>query len=144
MIGERLNELRKDKGMTQQELGELLSVSKYTISSYENDKTSPDDHNKVLLAKIFDVSLDYLCGLIDVPVSYQRGKNDMEIPKDFSQIQLEQIQEYIEFLKYNYTRIPNSRNEICLAGANEFPINFFVGYLVTTVQTVYNRYALRL
>ncbi len=48
MIGERLNELRKDKGMTQQELGELLSVSKYTISSYENDKTSPDDHNKVL------------------------------------------------------------------------------------------------
>ena len=109
MIGERLNELRKDKGMTQQELGELLSVSKYTISSYENDKTSPDDHNKVLLAKIFDISLDYLCGLVDVPVSYQRGKNDMEIPKDFGQIQLDHIQEYIEFLKYNYHK--NSKQQ---------------------------------
>lgn len=99
MIGERLNELRKDKGMTQQELAELLSVSKYTISSYENDKTSPDDYNKVLLAKIFDISLDYLCGLIDTPVSYQRGRKDI-IPKDFNQAQLERIQEYIEFLEY--------------------------------------------
>ncbi len=33
----------------------------------------------------------------------------MEIPKDFGQIQLDQIQEYIEFLKYNYHK--NSKQQ---------------------------------
>lgn len=38
MMGERLCELRKDAGMTQAELGELLSLSKFSISSYETGK----------------------------------------------------------------------------------------------------------
>ena len=53
MIGERISELRKEMGLTQKELADMLSVSKYTISSYETDRTSPDDHNKILLAQIF-------------------------------------------------------------------------------------------
>ena len=41
MIGERLSELRKDAGMSQQELADMLSLTKYTISSYEREKTMP-------------------------------------------------------------------------------------------------------
>lgn len=100
MIGERLSELRKERGITQQQLADRLSVSKYTISSYENEKTSPDDRNKVLLAEIFDVSLDYLLGLIDETVSYNRNHNCIQLPSDFNEVQIDQIQEYIEFLKF--------------------------------------------
>lgn len=102
MNGERLSELRRDRGMTQKELGEILSVSKYTISSYENGKTSPDDENKKLLAKTFGVSLDYLMGLIDEPFPYEREKrvNCILLPVGFTAVQLDRLYEYIEFLRY--------------------------------------------
>ncbi len=100
MKGERLSELRKDRGYTQQQLGDRLSVSKYTISSYENNKTSPDDHNLILMAELFDVSLDYLMGLIDMPVSYNRARNYLQLPLDLTKEQMEQVRKYIEFLQF--------------------------------------------
>lgn len=104
MNGERLSELRKDKGYTQQQLAELLSVSKYTISSYENEKTSPDDRSLIFIAKLFNISLDYLMGLIDTPVSYNREHNCLQLPSGFTDLQLDQIQEYIEFLEFRNKR----------------------------------------
>ena len=104
MNGERLSELRKDKGYTQQQLAELLSVSKYTISSYENEKTSPDVRSLIFIAKLFNISLDYLMGLIDTPVSYNREHNCLQLPSGFTDLQLDQIQEYIEFLEFRNKR----------------------------------------
>ncbi len=43
MIGERLQELRKDYGMSQEELAGILGVSHYTVSSYECNRSDPDD-----------------------------------------------------------------------------------------------------
>lgn len=80
MIGERLSELRKDAGMSQQELADMLSLTKYTISSYEREKTMPGDDIKVELAKIFNVSLDYLLGLIDEPIPYKRSDKYIRLP----------------------------------------------------------------
>ena len=56
LFGERLILLRKRRALTQQELADILFVSKYTISSYEHGKTTPDDCSKIMLAKFFDVS----------------------------------------------------------------------------------------
>lgn len=106
MNGERLSELRRDKGMSQKQLGDILSVSKYTISSYENGKTSPDDENKKLLAKIFGVSLDYLMGLVDDPFPYEREKvpNCISMPAGFTPVQVDRVQEYIDYLQYKSKR----------------------------------------
>ena len=46
MKGELLQELRRDKGLSQKELGALLSVSPFTISSYECGHSDPDDEAK--------------------------------------------------------------------------------------------------
>lgn len=62
-MGQRIKELRKEYEFTQEELGSKLGVSKPAISMYENDKMSAEDHIKLKLCKIFDVSLDYLMGL---------------------------------------------------------------------------------
>ena len=43
MNGERLADLRKDKNMSQKELAQKLGISVYTISSYEREKSTPDD-----------------------------------------------------------------------------------------------------
>lgn len=104
MIGERLAELRKDKHLTQEELAALLTVSKYTISAYETEKSTPDDEIKVKMARIFDVSLDYLLGLIDVPVSYDRGKMVICVPDELPTEVKERISSYVTFTKQEYRR----------------------------------------
>ena len=53
MIGHRLYLLRKAAGLSQAELGDMLSVSHHTICSYEKDKSDPSDATKVWLADIF-------------------------------------------------------------------------------------------
>ena len=70
MLGERLQELRKDHGLSQQDLADKLNVSIHTISSYERNRSVPDDTMKMEIAKLFDISLDYLLGLVDEPYSF--------------------------------------------------------------------------
>ena len=64
-FGERLKQLRKEKKLTQQELGEVIGVSKVSISTYENGVFYPEVKNFLALAEYFEVSLDYLVGWSD-------------------------------------------------------------------------------
>lgn len=65
MCGERLSELRKDRGLTQRAFAEQMHVSLNTVSAWERNLSEPDDETKLKLARLFDVSLDYLLGLSD-------------------------------------------------------------------------------
>lgn len=68
MIGERLKNLRKSMGFTQDELAERLSISRSSLSLYEIDKRDPDSDTFNKIADFFQVSLDYLNGRTDEPV----------------------------------------------------------------------------
>ena len=59
-FGERLYELRKKKNVSQEELAELLDVSRQSISKWENDKAYPEMTRLLFMSEYFDVSLDYL------------------------------------------------------------------------------------
>lgn len=100
MLGERLQELRKDRKMSQNEFAKYLGVSHYTVSSYECNRSDPDDNMKIIIAKLFDVSVDYLIGLIDEPLSYNRNQITLNIPRDFNQEDIDKLQDYIKFLKF--------------------------------------------
>ena len=102
IIGERLAELRKDAGLDQAELARLLSLSHHTISSYERNKSAPNDEIKVKMAEIFDVSLDYLLGLINEPLPYNRNENCVYLPKNTTREAKQDILHYIEYLKVKY------------------------------------------
>lgn len=105
MIGERLYDLRKDAGMTQQELADLLKLSKYTISSYENENTMPSDDIKIEIAKIFHVSVDYLMGLIDEPLSFEREDKDfVTIPHYLPKSAKDEILQYIDYIKSKHNK----------------------------------------
>ncbi len=67
MLGPRINELRLAYGWNQVQLAEKLNVSKQTISNWENDNIQPSIEMLVRLAKLFNVSTDYLLGLEAVP-----------------------------------------------------------------------------
>lgn len=98
MIGERLAEVRKDNGWTQAELAERLAVSKYTISSYETEKTEPDDETKIKIARLFNISIDYFVGLINEPFSYDRGVSVMLLPENLPPMMREQVADYAAYL----------------------------------------------
>ena len=62
---ERLTALRKEKGISQADLGEILGVTRWSVLNYEAGKNRPDYQGLMALADYFDVSLDYLTGRTD-------------------------------------------------------------------------------
>lgn len=60
-IGERIKELRKQKGLAQWELAEEIGSAQNTISGWETDRTEPTIFNCIVLADYFGVTLDELC-----------------------------------------------------------------------------------
>ncbi len=104
MLGERLQELRKDHGLSQQDLADKLNVSIHTISSYERNRSVPDDTMKMEIAKLFDISLDYLLGLVDEPYSFHRAENCMLLPAEFEDAEKKELREYIAFLRFKRAR----------------------------------------
>lgn len=100
MFGELLRELRKDHGMTQADLAKELSFAPLTISAYERGRSIPDDATKVKIAQIFNISLDYLLGLIREPLPYERSDHSIQCPQDFSEEDMNKVREYITFLEY--------------------------------------------
>jgi transcriptional regulator with XRE-family HTH domain len=59
-IGEFLRRLRNEKGITQQDLADMLNVNNRTISRWENAATMPDFDILIELAKYYDVSVEEL------------------------------------------------------------------------------------
>mgnify|MGYP001070676323 CR=1 FL=1 len=59
-IGKFIAALRKDKGLTQEQLGEKLGVTNKTISRWENGNYMPDVEMLSLLSKEFGVSINEL------------------------------------------------------------------------------------
>lgn len=62
---QKLKELRKDSGKTQEEIAKLLNVSRQVYANYENSINEPSLESLIKLAGIFDVSVDYLLGRTD-------------------------------------------------------------------------------
>lgn len=59
-IANRLYELRKKSSLSQEDLAEKIGVSRQAVSKWERAEASPDTDNLILLAKLYDVSLDEL------------------------------------------------------------------------------------
>lgn len=66
MIGNRINELRKERGLSQQALAKQIGVSQKAIDYWERNVNEPKASYIVLLADFFGVSADYLLCRTDV------------------------------------------------------------------------------
>lgn len=96
-IGKTIASLRKSKGWTQVELAEKLNVSDKAVSKWESESGLPEISQFPTLAKLFDVSIDYLMmGKIDETISL----DDMDSNKRmFYLIKKDDVENYI---KYDY------------------------------------------
>lgn len=57
-FGDRLRKARKDKGLTQKQLADLIGAKHNSISDWENNKNRPDPD-----------TIEYICGALEIPVS---------------------------------------------------------------------------
>lgn len=60
MIGERIRQLRSEKGMSQEQLAEALHISRQAVSKWETGESIPDTERVMLLCRVLDISADYL------------------------------------------------------------------------------------
>ena len=60
-IAKHISEIRKQSGISQEKLAELVGVSRQAVTKWESGKANPDTENLLRLAEIFGVSVDELC-----------------------------------------------------------------------------------
>ncbi|NWO00829.1 helix-turn-helix domain-containing protein [Tetragenococcus halophilus] len=77
-LGERIKFLRNKNGWTQTYLGEKISVTKASISGYENDTRNPDKETLIKIANLFNVTTDYLLGREEVEKTTQYTSDDLD------------------------------------------------------------------
>lgn len=63
MLGEKVQRLRKERAMSQEELAAELGISRQAVSKWELGESTPDTENIVQLSRILGVSADYLLGI---------------------------------------------------------------------------------
>lgn len=91
LIGNRIKELRKKKGLTQEQLGKMINLTKVSISCYESEKRSPDLETFETLVDALDTTPDYLLGRDKLLVSESDeeykiyvSKEELDILKEFN------------------------------------------------------------
>jgi transcriptional regulator with XRE-family HTH domain len=58
IIGEQLRKARTDAGMSQEQLAEIMAVSRQTVSNWENSRSYPDIERVMRMADLYHLSLD--------------------------------------------------------------------------------------
>ena len=66
-LANRIQTLRKTKGISQEELADRLGVSRQAVSKWESEQSSPDLERIILMSEYFDVTTDYLLKGIEAP-----------------------------------------------------------------------------
>lgn len=65
-VANRIQHLRKSKGISQEELAEKIGVSRQAVSKWESEQSLPDMEKIILLSNYFEVTTDYILKGIDV------------------------------------------------------------------------------
>ena len=78
-ISENIKRLRKEKGVTQEDLAEAFNVSCQSISRWETDASYPDIELLPIIANYFDVTTDELLGTDKISLEYKRNEYKKQI-----------------------------------------------------------------
>lgn len=123
ILPKRLKELREKSGYLQKFVADKLGVKSNTLSGYENGTRSPDPDMLISLAKLYDVTTDYLLGKSDSPALTEKDEQDIakrmeKLKKDLTSAEglsfhgeplseeaIESLLEAIEYAERQTTRI---------------------------------------
>ena len=116
-FNEKLINLRKSKGLSQEELGAELKVSRQTISKWESCQSYPDFQRLVLLSDYFGLTLDELVRDVDVADVRARNVNNEKLDSIYNDVGTAK-----KFIKW-YLIIAGGAGILALASMLYFAIN---------------------
>ena len=79
-LGQRIQKKRKEKGLSQEKLGEQLNVSRQTVYKWENDQTIPELFNLIAMAEILDVRAGWL-------INEEESESDLQMHQLLKQME---------------------------------------------------------
>lgn len=78
-MADRIQHLRKSKGISQEELADKVGVSRQAVSKWESEQSTPDIEKVILLSNFFDVTTDYLLKGIEPITESDTERSDARI-----------------------------------------------------------------
>lgn len=108
-IGEKIKNLRKEKGITQEKLAEVLNVSSVAVCKWETGETYPDITLLFPIASYFKISIDELMGY-----DQERVKQDIESIITLYRSKMDDIKEAKEIITKAYKEYPSDYNIMSL------------------------------
>ena len=125
-LGDRIINLRKERGISQVELARMLDVSRQAVSKWENDQSAPDTVKLIQLADALDTEVAYLATGV-MPV-YESPPIVVNMVEKVDQIKI--VEKVVEKpVVHRVERVKYVRNpvEFLLLGAGSFIFGLIVG-----------------
>lgn len=119
-ISENIMQLRKQKGVTQEELASFLGVTKASVSKWENGQSMPDIILLPEIATYFDVTVDELLGYEPQLSREQIQKLYGELGENFAQLPFEEVFARTEMLVRKYYSCYLFLLQICILWLNHY------------------------
>lgn len=69
---ERIRNLREDNDLNQSRVAAMLNIGQKTYSDYELGRTRIPVDSLIILADFYNVSMDYICGVTDIPSQFPK------------------------------------------------------------------------
>ncbi|MBE6961249.1 MAG: helix-turn-helix domain-containing protein [Ruminococcaceae bacterium] len=142
-IGNRIAQKRKERGLSQEALGEQLGVSRQAIYKWESDAALPEIEKLIALSRLFGVSVGWLLGVEEAAVPHEAPET-AEPTGELTETQLKMVEEIVaRYLAAQPRPLPRKRRtllKVCIAAAG---ICFAVGMYNTVsrldrLNTQYN------
>ena len=112
-LGQKLKDIRKRLGLSQEQLAEIMNVSRQAITKWENDVGLPDVSNLQELSKVFSVTVDYLLNdKNQLPTLNMRKKLDKDKYKNKITLYSEVLKEYYPEPYEIYTLVRQKKQNI--------------------------------
>lgn len=99
ILGSRIKELRKKKGLTQQQLADLINVTKVSICCYEKGNRTPNLETFVDLVNVLDTTPEYLLGMDNKVIAEDNEDYIINLPKEDIQI-IQELRKNDKLIKY--------------------------------------------
>ena len=87
-LGQRIQELRKQRGMSQEALGDALGVSRQAVSKWEGDNGIPELDTLIAMSRLFEVTVGQLLGVEEA------AKQEGETAYEADENQEDQVEAY--------------------------------------------------
>lgn len=129
-FNEKLLEIRKKQGLSQEELGMELQVSRQTISKWEQGQSYPDFQRLVMLSDYFNMTLDELVKGIDVQDVREKNMTDEKVASIYMDV---------ESGKATLKKILTIISYVVIALIALFVVTFLVHLAFPDIEWLWNR-----